>query len=104
MEQQFIELTDANFKSRLLESTGIVLFYKKICPHCKALKKVIEKVATKDPNLVVMQIESEANPAAMAKLDVERVPTMLLMNDGHIFQRKTGLMNARELTSLIQSA
>ena len=104
MEQQIIELTDSDFKSHLQTASGIVLFYKKICPHCKAMKKVIEKVAGSDPALTVMQIDSETNPAAMAELNIERVPTLLLAKAGQITQQKSGLMNARELTALIQSS
>ncbi len=104
MEQQVIELTDTDFKSSLAESNGIILFYKKICPHCKALKKVIDKVATANPALTIMQIDSESNPGAMTELEVGRVPTLLLTRDGDIKKRKAGLINARELTALIQSA
>ncbi len=99
-----MELTDTDFKSALAENSGVVLFYKKICPHCKALKKVIEKVSANIPDLTVMQIDSEENPAAMAELEISRVPTLLVSLDGNITQRKTGLVNARELTALIQKA
>jgi thioredoxin len=104
MESQIIELTDSDFKSQLQTANGIVLFYKKICPHCKAMKKVIDKVSTADPTLIVMQIDSESNPAAMAELGVERVPTLLLAKEGRIVQQKSGLMNARQLTELIQTS
>ncbi|MCP4749764.1 MAG: thioredoxin family protein [Proteobacteria bacterium] len=102
--EQPIELTDGNFRSRLQDASGIVLFHKRICPHCKALKKVIEKVTVAIPTLTVMQIDSESNPAAMAELEVERIPTLLLVEDGRVAKRKTGLMNARELTAWIQSS
>jgi len=104
MENQHIELTDSDYKSHLQTANGIILFYKKICPHCKAMKKVIEKVAAADPALTVMQIDSESNPAAMAELGVERVPTLLLAKEGQIIQQKSGLMNARQLTALVQSS
>lgn len=103
MEMTAIELTDDDYQARMQENSGIVLFYKKICPHCKALKTVIGKVAEKRPDLVVMQIDSEANPAAMAGLEISRAPTLLLISGGQVIRRKTGIMNARELTAFIQS-
>jgi thioredoxin 1 len=104
MATEIMELSDGDFKSALAENDGIVLFYKKICPHCKALKKVIEKVAANHPDLNVMQIDSEENPTAMAELEIGRVPTLLVNHDGNIIGRKTGLFGARELTALIQTA
>ncbi len=104
MAKEVMELTDADFKSTLAGNSGILLFYKKICPHCKALKKVIEKVSANNPDLTVMQIDSEENPAAMADLEISRVPTLLVTRDGNIAARKSGLFNARELTALIQTA
>ncbi len=104
MAKEVMELSDGGFKSALAENNGVVLFYRKICPHCKALKKVIEKVSAANPDLTVMQIDSEGNPAAMADLEISRVPTLLVSRDGNITQRKTGLVNARELTALIQTA
>ena len=103
METQPIELTDADFSARMQETDGIILFYKKICPHCKALKKVIEKVVADNPDLTVMQVDSEANPNAMAELEIKRVPTLLLTGGGQILQRKAGLINARQLKTLLQS-
>lgn len=104
MAKDVMELTDGDFKSALAENDGIVLFHKKVCPHCKALKKVIEKVSTANPELTVMQIDSEENPTAMAELEISRVPTLLVTRGGKIAARKSGLFNARELTALIQTA
>ncbi len=104
MATEVKELTDADFKAALAENSGLVLFYKKICPHCKALKKVIEKVTAANPGLTVMQIDSEDNPVAMAELEIGRVPTLLVASGGRVTQRKTGLVNARELTTLIRTA
>ncbi len=104
MSTEIMELSDADFKSALTENSGILLFYKKICPHCKALKKVIAKVLANNPDLTVMQIDSEENPTAMAELEISRVPTLLVTRDGNIAARKSGLFSARELTALIQTA
>ncbi len=103
MKQQIIEMTDSGYKSQLAKNSGIVLFYKKICPHCKALKKVIEKVATTNPTLFVMQIDSENNPIAMAEFEIERVPTLLITRNGQVSHRKSGILNVRELTALVQA-
>jgi len=103
MDTNAIELTDADYREKLAGQNGIVLFYKKICPHCKALKKVIEKFTAVVPSAAIMQIDSEENLQAMADIDVSRAPTLLIIKNGEVAAKKPGLMNVRELTALYQS-
>jgi thioredoxin len=99
-----IELTDSDFKEKLVGQDGLVLFYKKICPHCKALKKVLEKFTAVEPDASVMQIDSEENPATMAEMTVSRIPTLLVVKSGEVVERKVGLMNVRDMVALYQDA
>jgi thioredoxin 1 len=104
MSAEVIELTDANFKEQLAEVTGILFYYKKICPNCKALKKVVEKFMAANAGVAVMQIDSEENPGAMESMEVEKVPTLLVIKNGEVAARKVGLMNVREMTALYKTA
>ena len=98
------ELTDHDFKEKLTGQNGLVLFYKKICPHCKALKKVLEKFSASLPDAAVMQIDSEENPATMAEMDVSRIPTLLAVKSGEVVEKKVGLMNVRDMIAFYQEA
>jgi thioredoxin 1 len=98
-----IEATDADYSEKMAGASGLMLFYKKICPHCKALKKVVEKFSNAMPDGVIIQINSEENPGAMTELDISRVPTLLIFKNGEIKTRKAGLMNLRQMTALYQS-
>jgi thioredoxin 1 len=104
MSTEVIELTDANFKEQLAEETGILFYYKKICPHCKALRKVVEKFTAANAGVAAMQIDSEENPGAMETMGVEKVPTLLVIKNGEVAARKVGLMNVREMTALYKTA
>jgi thioredoxin 1 len=99
-----IIITDADFKARLEKATGILLFYKKLCPNCKALEKVIEKFLLANAHVPFMRIDSEECPEAMKAFDTERVPTICVLRDGQIASKKVGLMNLREMTDFYQSA
>jgi len=99
-----IELTDADFKARLEHTTGLLLFYKKRCPNCKALEKMIEKFLSANAHVAYMRIDSEECPEAMKAFDTERVPTIFLLRNGQIVAKKVGLMNLREMTEFYQSA
>jgi len=99
-----IEIKDSDFKEKIIGQYGLILFYKKICPHCKALKKVLEKFLAAVPDVSVMQIDSEENPATMAEMDISRIPTLLVVKDGEVVDRKVGLLNVRDLITFYQDA
>lgn len=99
-----IELADSTFQDQIDRMNGgIVLFYKEVCPHCKALKKVLEKIKPTLP-VTIAQINSEKNPEAMEKFEISRVPTLLVIKEGKMVAKKPGLMNLRQLSALYQGA
>ncbi len=101
----FTQLDDSNYKSTLpgIEG-GIVLFFKKLCPHCKNIEKMLEKFSNIVTGLSFYSIDSEENPDAMQGCEVERVPTILVVKKGRIVARKTGLLNPREMAELYNNA
>jgi thioredoxin 1 len=99
-----IIITDADFKAKLEKATGILFFYKKLCPNCKALEKVIQKFLAANAHVAYMRIDSEECPEAMKAFGTERVPTICLLRDGQIAAKKVGLMNLREMIDFCQSA
>lgn len=100
-----MELNVSNYKLEISKvSHGILLFHKKLCPHCLNMRRVIEKFKAKNAGVQDLYIDSEENPDAMKGLGIERVPTLLIINGGIVAAAKAGLMNPRELTSLYQKA
>lgn len=98
------EITDENYRLQMEGATGLVLFYKSACPHCKNLKMVIQKFVKKQGPLELFQINSEENQQAMTHFEVERVPTILVVKAGEVKARKAGLMNPREMAAFYRQA
>ena len=97
-------LTDANYMDEIKKITGgIILFHKKMCPHCLNMQKVLEKLSAKRSDISIIHIDSEENPQAMYLLDVERVPTLVIIKNGNAAGKHVGLMNPREAASLYDS-
>ena len=43
-------ITEADYKDRLAATqNGVLLFFKKLCPHCKNMEKVLEKFGAAKP-------------------------------------------------------
>ena len=104
MTDSGIVLTDNDYQARLEHASGILLFYKKLCPNCKAMEKMLDKFFAANPEINYFRIDSEESPAAMKSLSVERVPTLCILKDGQILSKKVGLMNLREMTDFYHSA
>ena len=97
-------LTDAGYLNEIKKITGgIILFHKKMCPHCLNMQKVLAKLSAKRSDISIIHIDSEENPQAMASLDVERVPTLVIIKNGSPAGKHVGLMNPRETASFYDS-
>jgi thioredoxin 1 len=104
MTDKAVVLTDQNYQGYLEHASGVLLFYKKLCPNCKAIEKMLEKFFAANPEVDYLRIDSEESPAAMKHFGVERVPTVCILKGGRILLKKVGLMNLREMTEFYRSA
>lgn len=98
-----LKVTDINFQTKIKTLTGIVLFYKNLCPNCKALEKMIDKFLLANSDVDYLRIDSEVCPEAMKAFDTTRVPTIILLREGKTVAKKVGLMNLREMAELYRS-
>ncbi len=103
MPDDKIIITDANYREHLKHAAGVVLFYKKLCPNCKALEKMLEKFFTSNPSIPYWRIDSEECSATMKDFAVERVPTIVILKEGQVAAKKVGLMNLREMSDFYRS-
>lgn len=104
MTAEGIVLTDKDYQTKLEYTDGILLFYNKLCPNCKALEKMLEKFFDINPEVNYLRIDSEESPAAMKSFGIERIPTLCILKNGRIISKKVGLMNLREMTEFYRLA
>lgn len=101
----FEQVTDATYTERFAAvEAGICLCYKKLCPHCKNMEKVMEKFRALQPDVTLLCMDIEEETAAPEAFDAKRAPTMLIIKQGKVAAIKAGLMNPKELLALYKSA
>lgn len=101
----FQAIADNEFSSAVQSAdSGVVIFVKKLCPHCKNMLKMLEKFIKIVPEAAIFTADIEECPESMAALAVERAPTICIVKGGRIAAQKTGLMNPREMAAFYQSA
>ncbi len=104
MAVEGVVLTDEDCREKLENASGVLLFFKKLCPNCKALEKMLDKFFAANPDIPYIRIDSEECPEAMKAFATERVPTLFVLKDGKVAAKKVGLMNLREMTDFYYSA
>lgn len=89
----------------LLKSKPIVLvdFHATWCGPCKMLSPIITRVAKKaGDNVRIVKIDVDKNQPLAGSLGVRGVPTLILYKNGEKVWRQSGVVQERELLSIIE--
>lgn len=95
------EVTDADFEAQVLGERGrpvLVEFTADWCGPCRQLAPVLSAIAAEEADrLKVVQIDSDSNPATLARYGVLSMPTLLVFRDGEPVQQMVGARAKRKL-------
>ncbi|QCI24623.1 thioredoxin TrxA [Buchnera aphidicola (Muscaphis stroyani)] len=101
---KIIELTDHNFKEKVLKSTSFTLvdFWAKWCNPCKILAPVLEEITEEYCNKVVVgKIDIEKNPKTAPLYSIRGIPALLLFHKGQVLATKVGAISKLELKEFL---
>jgi thioredoxin 1 len=99
-----IEVTDANFKSEILESATPVLvdFWAEWCGPCKMIAPVVEQIATEFVGkLKVGKVDVDSNQQTAMQFGIRSIPTLLIFKNGKVVEQIVGAVPKQALTDKI---
>lgn len=106
MSQNTVAVSDATFKSQVLESKEPVLvdFWAEWCGPCKMIGPALEELATEYKGRVtVAKVNIDENPASPNNYGVRGIPTLILFKDGKPVETKVGAMPKSALKQWVAS-
>lgn len=74
------------------------------CGPCRSMAPQFEKAAQMlEPNVRLLKLNSDEQPAISARYDIRSIPTMLLFKGGKLAARTAGAMDAGSIAAWVKS-
>ncbi len=89
------------FKELIKEGLVLVDFFATWCGPCKMLSPVIEQVEREKPELKVVKVDVDELPAIAGDYGIQAIPTLFLMKDGKIIDKRMGYLNKNQLNDFV---
>jgi thioredoxin 1 len=97
------ELTAANFEQTVLDNgTVFVDFWAEWCGPCKRFGPVYEDVSEQQDGVIFAKVDTEAEQALAAAVNITSIPTLMAFRDGILVFRQPGALPKEALQSLVQ--
>lgn len=71
------------------------------CQPCQKLKPIIEEFIDKNPEVMYTRIDVDEAPEKVNHYEVRSVPTLIILEDGFIFDRHSGVLTLEELANKV---
>lgn len=106
MSEHIHHVSDASFKSEVLESTTPVLvdYWAEWCGPCKMIAPILEEVAKEYAGkLKIAKLNIDDNQKTPGEYGIRGIPTLLLFKGGAVEATKVGALSKSQLTAFIDS-
>lgn len=99
-----LELNDDNFQEEASEGLVLVDFYADWCGPCRMVSPVIDQISKETDDVKVVKVDVDSSPETAGRYGIRSIPTVILLNDGEIVDKKIGAMPKMAYMGMIENA
>ncbi|MCA9049697.1 MAG: conjugal transfer protein TraF, partial [Planctomycetaceae bacterium] len=81
---------------------SLLYFYAHFCEPCRKMTPLVQQLSD-SKTISVHMLDVTENPKPASQLKVDRIPTIVVMRQGQVVGRKSGLMSQDELNNFVKS-
>jgi len=94
-------LNDANFQEGVAKGIVLVDFWAPWCGPCKQMNPIIERIATKNPDLIIAKVDIDESPQIATKFNILSIPTIIIFKDGEPKEQTVGVVSEKTILDKI---
>lgn len=100
-----LHITKENFDTEVLQSDKTVLidFWAAWCGPCQMLMPTIEELANEVTDAKICKINVDEQPELAEQFSVMTIPTLVVIRDGKILSRSSGVISKQEILSRLKA-
>jgi thioredoxin 1 len=95
-----IELSSANFQSKVLSASGTVLvdFWAEWCGPCKMIAPLLDQIADAHVGKVTIgKVDVDKNPDLASQYNIRAIPTLIIFQGGQVKEQIVGMTSRAAL-------
>ena len=98
-----IHVDEQTFEDEVLKSSKVVLvdFYADWCGPCRILSPVVEAISNENDDIKVVKVNVDENSNLSIKYEAYSIPLLVIIKDGEVVAKNTGLITKADLQKLI---
>lgn len=99
------EVTSATFEQSVKDNElAFFDFFATWCGPCRAFGPIFDKASEANPDIFFGKIDIDKNQDLANQANVQAVPTLMIVKQGHIIYQEAGALRAPDLDDLIDQA
>jgi thioredoxin 1 len=102
-----LEISDANFKSEVIESSMPVLvdFWAPWCGPCKMIAPVLDELAQEyEGKVKIVKLNVDEHQNTATEFGIRSIPTLILFKDGKVLEQTIGAQSKELLKKLVEKS